>query len=213
MRQRAIHFNGQTQAGCLIFHRETSERLTGRRHIMHKIPTPHRVLCLRAGLERCARPDLLPQLPLGYLQATRTPDPVYALEIHPPTTSLEKAFREPIASLGIVLGHPTQGLSQPRIPFGSLGRIPYPWPSRAAEPARSPCPQPTRTGGLSRLSLCPWAHHFFAWSSFITSTSKSRSAKTFLSRAFSWRSWRNSRTSSATLPEKCLKRVSLFSLL
>jgi len=84
MRECVIHFNGQTEAGGFILHRQTPQGGPGTRGIMDKIPTPHVILLFGRGLEGRARHDFLAGLSDGDLQPTLPPHPVKAFEIHPP---------------------------------------------------------------------------------------------------------------------------------
>jgi len=61
-----------------------------------------------------------------------------SLPIDLPATLQQKAFGEPVALVGIAVGHSPQGLGQARIALGALRLILHPRPRRRTEPGGPP---------------------------------------------------------------------------
>src|SRR6185437_2340016 len=140
------------------------------------------------------------------LQTALTPQPVSSIGAHPVSTTLQEDLDPPVAIPGILgcqLTHHCHGrcvaLDQARLVAQCRSRHGHQRACSSDRDAPLACVR----------DLAPpnrRAYHFFAAISFMTSISRSRSANSFFSRAFSLSTWRRRFTSTASSLPKRLRQ-------
>jgi hypothetical protein len=168
---------------------------------------PHLVRAARPLRSRASRGEALPRPLARHLQPSRPPQPMRPARAHAIAVAPEKDADAAIAVARILRRQLLHPFNHRRV-FRGLAtllvqRRPRHREQRAGPPGReTTLPAHTQLAAASRH-----AHQFFAATSFITSISRSRSATSFFSRAFSASSCFRRLTSLAPKPPKRFRQV------
>src|SRR5262249_15482218 len=181
----AIDIDRQCLLSELVSHRQTFELLTIGTTIEHEIVRPHLVRSARRLWPRPARSHALARPLARHLQSRRLPQPVSSPWAHPMPVATEKNADAPIAVARILHRQLLHPLNDRRV----LAELPALVAQRHRRPLDQRAAPPHRETTLPAIHNLPptgrHAHQFFAATSFMISISRSRSATSFFSRAFS----------------------------
>ena len=166
--------------------------------IEHEVVRPDSVLG-RSRYRSRPRTGEAPARPLlRHLKPCRRPYPVGPVGAHRQTKPLQEHLNAAVAEAGILSRELLHGGSDGLILRRYLRAV----AERGARHRQKRTGSPYRNPAMARVahlhSAGPRAYHFFALISFITSSSRSRSAASFFNRAFSCSSCRSRRTSRAS---------------
>jgi hypothetical protein len=192
------HVDGQRLSGVLVDHRQTLQLLPIGASVKYEVVSPDPVLGHGRYRPRPRTADTSSRPFLRHLQPLRRPDPIRPVGAHRQAAPLKKDLDTAILEAGIL----TRQITHRRLDGLILRRHPRAVAERRARH------QQQRTGSTYRNPPVecvthlqpkgPRACDFFALISVITSSSRSRSATSFFSRAFSCSTCRIRRTFTAS---------------
>src|SRR5271165_4250422 len=200
----ASYVDRQALPSELIDHGETLELLAVGAGVEHKVIGPY-----LAHSHRCQRPwardRYTPAWPFSrHLQLVQPPKAVRSIRTHGVTAAREEDLDASIAIPGVLRRQLVHHSDRRRISLRQARLVTDGRSRHAQQRARSPYRSTPLADVGDLLPAHGRAHHFFAATSFRISMSMTRSASTFLSRAFSASRWRSRFTSTAS---SCPKRL------
>ena len=192
-----VDFDRQAFLRELVRHRQALELAAVRTSIEHEVESPYLVRPDRRLWSWSRARNTLSWALARHLEFCHTPQPMRPARAQREAVATQKNAHAPVAKARILrrkLRHPCDHRRVlDRLPRSIMQGRPSDLDQRANPPLRQAAAR--RVNHLATASR--HAHHFFALISFITSISRSRSATSFLSRAFSCSSCFRRRTSSA----------------
>lgn len=197
---------GQTESGRLVLDQQ-EERLATFGTIFGKVRAPHRIRGLGNRIEALSRPQVLAPLATAHLEFLGLPEPMQPVAADRNALLGQHAPNDVAAPRGMVGNHASNHLHQRRSPYRKHVPVRQHRTRHAKQEAGATLRDPAGAGESGGRKALRNAHHFFALISFITSISRSRSAKIFLSRAFSCSRRFKSVTWFLSMPPKRLRQL------
>src|SRR6185437_2701625 len=205
--QLGEYLDGQTLARVLINHRQTLKLLTIGTGIEDEIICPQisRARCRQRARAAVRNPSSRPLS--RHLQTTLAPQAVSSIGAHPMSTTLQEDLDTAIAIRGILGGQFLHHRHHRRIAADQPRLVVQRGPRHRHQRARSSDRYSSLMQVRDLSTTNGRAYHFFAAISFINSISRSRSASSFFSFAFSPSICRSRFTSTASSLPKRLRQA------